>query len=308
VSTRAAGAVLAGLAVLAMGAVGSALTGCSGSGKEPPASAAPRQPVSTASAPDTLGAIRARGSVVVGVKFDVPLFGLRDPATGSLSGFDVELARIIAAALFPGDPRAGTDRIEFVEAISRRRERMLIDGEADLVISTYTITEARKQLVDFAGPYYVAGQDILARVDDIRSGRIRGVADLNGRKVCSVTGSTSLNNVRAAAPEADTSITFDRYSDCYEALKEGRVDAVTTDDVILLGLARDDRARFALTGNPYRTEPYGIGIRKGDTAMRDFVNDLLEQAMRDGRWQRAFESTLGAVGAVTPKPPEVDRG
>lgn len=284
-----------------------ALGACSGSGESPTTVPSPRQPVATSPAPDTLAAIRQRGSVVVGVKFDVPLFGLRDPATGELSGFDVELARLIAAELFPDDPRASGDRIEFVEAISRRREELLITGAVDLVVSTYTITEARKQLVDFAGPYYIAGQDILAGIDDIRSGAIRGVADLNGRKVCSVAGSTSLNNVRAAAPQADTSITYDRYSDCYAALQEGRVDAVTTDDVILLGLARDDRARFAITGNPYRTEPYGIGVRKGDTAMRAFVNDVLERSMADGRWQRAFARTVGAVGAVTPAPPAVDR-
>jgi glutamate transport system substrate-binding protein len=282
-----------------------ALTSCARDSTSAPTSAP--APVVTGVAPDTLAVIGERGRVVVGVKYDVPLFGLRDPATGALSGFDVELARILAAELFPGDAAAATARVEFVEAISRRREDLLTSGAVDLILSTYTINEARKQLVDFAGPYYIAGQDILASTADIRSGRIRGVGDLNGRKVCSVTGSTSLNNVRAAAPEADTSLTFDRYSQCYEALRAGRVDAVTTDDVILLGLARDDPTAFTITGNPYRTEPYGIGVRKGDTAMRAFVNDVLERAQADGRWQRAFEQTLGSVGAVTPTPPAIDR-
>jgi glutamate transport system substrate-binding protein len=273
---------------------------------EPTANTAPA-PVITEPRPDTLNAIRERGRVVVGVKFDVPLFGLRDDATGALTGFDVELARVVAAELFPDDPSASTSRVEFVEAISKRREELLTGGAVDLVLSTYTINEARKQLVDFAGPYYIAGQDILAKTSDITSGRISGVGDLNGKKVCSVTGSTSLNNVRAAAPKADTSITFDRYSDCYEALKRGEVDAVTTDDVILLGLLQQDRSQFGLTGNPYRTEPYGIGVRKGDDAMRSFVNDVLERAQGDGRWQAAFEKTLGTVGAVTPVPPVIDR-
>ncbi len=291
--------------ILAIAAVVLVLAACTGSSDRADTGSV-RPPVATSAAPDTFSTIRARGRVIVGVKYDVPLFGLRDPVTGELSGFDVELARIIAAELFPDDPAAATDRIEFVEAISRRREELLTTGAVDVVISTYTITEARKQLVDFAGPYYIAGQDILARTEDVRSGRIRGVGDLNGKKVCSVTGSTSLNNVRAAAPKADTSLTFDRYSDCYLALQDGRVDAVTTDDVILLGLAQDERSRFSITGNPYRTEPYGIGIRKGDTVMRAFVNDVLVRAAADGRWQRAFEATLGAVGAVTPTPPAID--
>ena len=168
------------------------------------------------------------------------------------------------------------------------------------------VEEARKQLVDFAGPYYVAGQDILARKDDIRNGRIRGVADANGRRVCSVTGSTSLANLRAAAPQADTSITADKYSECFEALKQGRVDAMTTDDVILLGLAQG-HPEFALTGNPFHTEPYGIGVKKGDFEARLLVNRVLQSMFDDGRWAEAFRTTVGTSGALIPPPPELDQ-
>ncbi len=253
----------------------------------------------------TLSRIAAAGKVRIGVKFDVPLFGLKDTATGTLSGFDVEISKIIAAALFAGDTDAAT-RIVFIEALSKNRERLLTDGTVDLVVSTYTINDARKQFVDFAGPYYIAGQDILAKRTDIDSGRIRGVGDVAGKKVCSVTGSTSLANLRAASPTADTGITKDKYSECFEALKAGKVDAMTTDDVILLGLVQGS-PEFALTGNPFRTEPYGIGIAKGDSEMRTFVNSVLQKAFDDGRWQAAFAATVGTTGAIAPTPPVLDR-
>ena len=251
-----------------------------------------------------LDAIRANKSITVGVKEDVPLFGLLDPKTGVLSGFDIEIAKGIAKRLFP-DENPGK-RVKFVEALSKNRETMLRDGAADLVISTYTITDARKQLVDFAGPYYIAGQDVLTRRELIDNGTIRGIDDVNGRKVCSVNGSTSLLNLQSAAPKADISITRDKYSECFEELSRGRVDAMTTDDVILLGLAMRDK-RFGLTGNPFRTEPYGIGVPKGDTELRTFVNDALEDMIRTGEWAEAFRSTVGKAGVLVPAPPAIDR-
>ena len=251
-----------------------------------------------------LVAIRASRNITIGVKEDVPLFGLLDTKTGTLSGFDIEIAKGIAERLFPGDDP--TTRINFVEALSKNRETLLRSGRVDLVISTYTITDARKQLVDFAGPYYIAGQDVLARREMIDAGTIRGIDDVNGRKVCSVTGSTSLINLQNAAPKADISITRDKYSECFEELRAGRVDAMTTDDVILLGLALQD-TRFALTGNPFRTEPYGIGVPKGDNELRAFVNDALEDMTRTGEWADAFQSTVGTAGALVPAPPAIDR-
>ena len=251
-----------------------------------------------------LEAIRANKSITVGVKEDVPLFGLIDPKTGVLRGFDIEIAKGIAKRLFPEEDPATS--IRFVEALSKDRDAMLQNGTADLVISTYTITDARKQLVDFAGPYYIAGQDVLTRRELIDAGTIRGIDDVNGRKVCSVNGSTSLLNLQSAAPKADISITRDKYSECFEELRRGRVDAMTTDDVILLGLALQDK-RFALTGNPFRTEPYGIGIPKGDTELRTFVNDALEDMIRTGEWAEAFRSTVGTAGVLVPVPPAIDR-
>ncbi len=281
-----------------------ALTGCTTSGDDD--SKPLPSPVSTAKPqPSRLAAIKQRGKVRIGVKFDVPLFGFKDPATGELSGFDVQIGMALGQRLFPNatDPKT---TVEFVEAISKNREKFLQQQVVDLVISTYTINDARKQLVDFAGPYYIAGQDILARTKDIDSGRITGIGDANGKRICSVTGSTSLNNLRAAAPKVDTSITKDKYSECFDALKKGIVDAMSTDDVILLGLAQDN-PEFAITGNPFHTEPYGIGIPKDDDELRSFVNDALQSMITDGTWQRAFRETIGTTGALPPAPPTIDR-
>lgn len=287
----------------AIGVGVSVLGSCSGA--ETPSANTLAQPVPTpVERVSRLDAIRANKSITIGVKEDVPLFGLLDPKSGMLSGFDIEIAKGIAKRLLPGE-NPGT-RVRFVEALSKNREAMLQDGAADLVISTYTITDARKQLVDFAGPYYIAGQDVLTLRELIDNGTIRGIDDVNGRKVCSVNGSTSLLNLQSAAPRADISITRDKYSECFEELRRGRVDAMTTDDVILLGLALQDK-RFGLTGNPFRTEPYGIGVPKGDTELRAFVNDALDDMIRTGEWAEAFRSTVGTAGVLVPAPPAIDR-
>lgn len=280
------------------------LAGCAG-GSSTSEGSALRPPVATPERRSTLSQIQARGTVRIGVKYDLPLFGLQDPKTGRLEGFDIEIALGVTRAIFRdgSDPRS---HVQFVEAISRNRERFLQDGTVDLIVSTYTINDARKQLVDFAGPYYIAGQDILARREDIDSGAIRGVADVAGRRVCSVTGSTSLVNLRLAAPGADTSVTHDKYSECFSDLVAGRVDAISTDDAILLGFAARD-PRFAVTGNPFHTEPYGVGIPKGDRRLRTLVDDALEAMMTSGEWADAFRRTIGTTGAIVPRPPTIDR-
>lgn len=247
----------------------------------------------------SVAAIQDKGTITIGVKYDVPLFGLKNPTTGDIEGFDVEIGKLITEAIFGDDTK-----VEFVEAVSKNREPFIQDGKVDLVISTYTINDARKEVVDFAGPYYVAGQDILVKSDD---DSIKGVDDLNGKKVCSVTGSTSLTNVQEQAPQADVSVVFDKYSLCVEALNDGRVQAVTTDNIILLGFVADSDGELKIVDNAFTTEPYGIGLKKGDTALRDFVNDVLEQSYADGSWQDAFDRTVGQSGVKAPTPPPVDR-
>lgn len=246
-------------------------------------------------------AIKNRGKITIGVKYDVPLFGLKNPTTNRIEGFDVEIGKLIAQEIFGAD---ADGKVDFVEAVSKNREPFIQNGTVDLVISTYTINEARKAVVDFAGPYYVAGQDLLVKKGNTA---IAGVESLAGKKVCSVTGSTSLQNVKEKAPQADVSTVFERYSLCVEALKDGRVEAVTTDDIILLGFVADDPNNLKVVGKPFTTEPYGIGLKKGDTALRTFVNEVLEKSYETGAWKSAFEKTVGKSGTAAPSPPSLDR-
>ena len=249
----------------------------------------------------TMATIQARGKMILGTKFDQPLFGLKNPTNNQVEGFDVEIAKIIARAIFGAD---GASKIDYQETTSKVREDAVKDGKVDIVVATYTINDARKQIIDFAGPYYVAGQDILVKKTNTT---ITGVESLAGKKVCTVQGSTSLTNIQAKAPQADVSITFDKYSLCVEALKDGRVDAVTTDNIILLGFINDDPTNLKLVNKPFTTEPYGIGVKKGDTAFRAFVNDTLEKAYADGSWKKAWDATAGKTGQAAPTPPPVNR-
>jgi glutamate transport system substrate-binding protein len=252
----------------------------------------------------TMAALQTKGKITVGTKFDQPLFGLKNAVTGEIEGFDVEMAKIIGAAIFGGTAEEAGDKIEFVETVSKNREPFIQEGKVDFVVATYTINDTRKQVVDFAGPYYVAGQDIMVKADDTT---IKSVTDLNGKKVCSVAGSTSIKNVAEKAPQADISTSFDKYSLCAEALADGRVQAVTTDDIILLGLIKDNPGKFKLVKSTFTTEPYGIGIKKGDDAFRTFLNDTIEAAYKSGAWKKAFDATVGTSGEKAPEPPKVDR-
>jgi glutamate transport system substrate-binding protein len=263
------------------------------------AAAAPNFPAGSA-----MAAIQQKGKLVVGTKFDQPGFGQKDSVSGRVEGFDVEIAKLVAAAIFGGTPEEAGKRIEFVEAVSKNREPFIQEGKVDIVVATYTINDARKMVVDFAGPYFAARQDIMVKSSD---NSIKNVEDLNGKKVCSVQGSTSIKNVQAKAPKADTSITFDVYSKCADALGDGRVQAVTTDDTILAGLVKASGRTYRLVNAPFSEEPYGIGLKKGDQAFRGFLNDQLEAIFDGGQWAEAFEKTLGVLDLVTPEPPEVVR-
>jgi glutamate transport system substrate-binding protein len=246
----------------------------------------------------TMARLQQAGGVKVGTKFDQPLFGQKN-LEGNLEGFDVEIAKIIA-----GEMGISADKVEFVETVSANREPFIQQGKVDFVVATYTINDKRKQVVDFAGPYYVAGQDIMVKKGNPLG--ITGPDDLAGKKVCSVTGSTPAENIRTNYPEAKLT-EFDVYSKCAEALKNDQVEAVTTDNVILLGLISQDPEAFELVDKKFTEEPYGIGVKKGDTQFRTFINDVLEKTYQDGRWQQAWAATAGKVATGQATPPPVDR-
>jgi len=244
----------------------------------------------------TMAKLADKGSITIGTKFDQPLFGLRGPS-GEPEGFDVEIGKLIAAKL-----GIKPDKIKWVESVSANRETFIQDGKVDIVVATYTINDDRKQVVDFAGPYFQAGQTILVKEANTD---INGPDDLAGKTVCSVEGSTPAANIEATYPDVKLELT-DAYSNCLEPLRNDQVDAITTDNVILAGFVDQNEGEFKLVGEPFTEEPYGIGLKKGDTAFRNFLNDTLEESYQDGSWVEAWESTAGTV-LDTPEPPAVDR-
>jgi glutamate transport system substrate-binding protein len=247
----------------------------------------------------TMAELNEAGTVTVGTKFDQPGFGLLNPS-GDPEGFDVEIAKIIAAEL-----GIEADSIEFVETVSANREPFIQNGQVDFVVATYTINDTRKQVVDFAGPYYEAGQDIMVAKGNPEG--IEGPDDLAGKAVCSVEGSTPAEKIRTEYPEAQL-VTYDVYSKCADDLKNGNVVAVTTDNVILTGLVAGSPEDFEIVGNPFTEEPYGVGLTKGDDDFRNFINDVLEQSFEDGSWAEAWDRTAGAIsGTEAPEPPAINR-
>lgn len=268
------------------------LGACAGGGdaEAPPVAEAP-----TFEAGTSMAGYAEAGTITIGTKFDQPLFGLKGPS-GDPVGFDVEIGKIIA-----GELGIAPDKIKWVETVSANREQFIENGTVDIVIATYTINDKRKEVVSFAGPYYNAGQDILVLAGNPEG--ITGPEDLAGKDVCSVAGSTSEKNIA----EYDVNlITTDTYSNCLEPLRNKKVIAVTTDNVILAGLADQNPGEFEVLSNPFTEEPYGIGLAHDDDAFRSFINDVLETSYADGSWKAAWESTAGTV-LKTPEPPAVNR-
>ncbi|MGZ8648250.1 MAG: glutamate ABC transporter substrate-binding protein [Solirubrobacteraceae bacterium] len=200
----------------------------------------------------TLGKIQAAGEIKIGVKYDVPPFGFKNPENDEIEGFDVDFGKAIAEKL-------GVEPT-FVEAISDNRIPFLQDGRVDLVLSTMTINAERAQEIEFSEPYYIARGRILVPQDS----DITGVDDLGGRKVCTALGSTYEETLKEQAPDADLRL-VDTYSECLELVQNGAVDAVSTDDVILTGMIIQDDTLKLTESEPLTTEPYGAGIKKGET-------------------------------------------
>ncbi|GAA5082817.1 glutamate ABC transporter substrate-binding protein [Nocardia iowensis] len=237
------------------------------------------------------------GKLTIGIKFDQPGLGLRNK-DGSYSGFDVEVGKYVAEKL-----GVKPEGITWKESPSGQRETLIENGQVDYIVATYSINDARKQKVDFAGPYYIAGQSLLVRADNTD---ITGPDSLKGKKVCSVKGSTPAQNIEKNFKDTQLQAN-DTYSLCLEGLRAGSWDAVTTDDIILAGYAAQSTGAFKVVGKPFTTENYGIGLKKGDKELRDKVNDAIEAMIADQSWKKAFDSTVGASGYQAPEPPKVNR-
>lgn len=224
------------------------------------------------------------GKIRIGIKFDQPGLGFKK--SGTYVGFDVDVAQYIARKLGYSETQ-----IVFKEAPSKQREAMLQNGDVDMIVASYSITDERKKAVSFAGPYFVAGQDLMVRKDDHE---INGPESLNGKRLCSVTGSTSAQVVKQKFASDVQLMEQPGYAECATALFSGIVDAVTTDDIILAGLASNARGRLRLVGKPFTQEYYGVGIKKGDVELGRKIDNAIAEMERDGSWERAIkDNTVG---------------
>lgn len=286
------------LRMAALGAVASLiLAGCGNAGeaeKNPVDNKVDKNAASKFEAGTAMAALAKSGKVKIGVKFDQPGLGFKRAGENTPAGFDVEIGKILAAKL--GIP-AG--KVQWVETISDNREPFLQKGTVDFVIATYSITDERRKVVGQAGPYYVTGQQILVK----KGSAIKSVADVKGKEVCSVTGSTSLQQIEAKGAKGRG---FETYSQCRDQVLDGAVQAMTTDGSILLGYAAENPDELEVVGAPFSEERYGVGYNKGKPELCQFIVDSLTAAEKDGTWAKAFEATLGKSGVDTPKPPKMD--
>ncbi|MCQ6265353.1 glutamate ABC transporter substrate-binding protein [Fictibacillus sp. WQ 8-8] len=225
---------------------------------------------------DTLSAIKKRGKLVVGVKYDTNLFGYKDPSSGKVEGFDIDIAKALAKKIF-GDEK----KLELKEVTSKTRVQMLKNGDIDAIIATMTITEDRKKEVNFSDVYFKAGQSLLVK----KGSKIQGIDDVKkGTKVLAVKGSTSVQNIKDKSPDAQV-LEFENYAEAFTALKAGKGDALTTDNSILYGMADQD-SNYQLVGQPFTDEPYGIALNKGDDKFTKYVNKFLKELKDSGEYDK----------------------
>lgn len=230
-----------------------------------------------------LAAIKKRDKLVVGVKFDTKLFGLKNPSTGEVEGFDVDFAKALAKQIL-GDE----NKIEFKEVTSKTRIPMLDNGEIDAIIATMTITEERKKQVDFSDVYFKAGQSLLVKKDS----PIKGIADVTkDTKVMGVKGATSIKNIEEKVPGLKVQ-QYDNYQDAFAALKAGQGEVLTTDNSILFGMTKQD-PNYVVTEGTFTDEPYGIAVKKGEKGILDEVNKLIKDLQANGEYDKLYEKWIG---------------
>ncbi|MDP1512848.1 transporter substrate-binding domain-containing protein [Paenibacillus ottowii] len=236
-----------------------------------------------AAASNGLEAIKQRGKLVVGVKYDTKLFGLKDPASGKVEGFDIDIAKAVAKHIF-GDET----KLELKEVTSKTRITLLQNGDIDAIIATMTISDERKKQVDFSDVYFNAGQSLLVK----KGSPITGLESLTpDTKVLAVKGSTSAKNIREKAPKA-TILEFENYQDAFNALKAGKGQALTTDNSILLGMQQQD-PNYTLVGGNFTEEPYGIAVKKGQTELLQAINDTIKELKSSGEYDKLHEQWFG---------------
>jgi glutamate transport system substrate-binding protein len=248
-------------------------------------------------ADSTMAKIQKKGKLVVGTSLNTLMFSVRNPMTGQTEGFEGDLARLLAKKL-----TGSADNVEWVKTTTENRLPFVQNGRVDVVIATLTINDARKKVIGFAGPYYVAGQDILTRRADTT---IHGVTDLAGKTACVLNGTTVEDNVKKLVPQAKF-VTFNDTAACVEGVADGRFDAYVDDGATLAGESLRQPNKFRIVGKPFTQEPYGMGVAKDDAAFRQWINAQLEQSIKDGTWNKLYAKNLeGTLGK--PQVPTIER-
>lgn len=285
-----------------VGTAGSAAAGSGPAGSTVSAAAACENPVASY-APDgplpgpgalpagsTMAAIRDRGSLVVGVSADTLQLGARNPLTGQIEGFDIDVLHQVSTAIF-GDP----NRLQFRVITSGQRLEALENGEVDIVARAFTINCERWETIAFSSEYYHAGQKVLVT----RDSEAQGIADLAGQRVCAPDGTTTLERLQEY-PDIEA-VPATTHTGCLALFQQGKVDAITGDDTILAGFAAQD-PYAKVVGQAISDEPYGLGIPAANVDMVKFVNGVLEQMRTDGTWTALYDEWLGVLGPA-PAPP-----
>ncbi|MBA0051926.1 glutamate ABC transporter substrate-binding protein [Streptomyces sp. AJS327] len=243
---------------------------------------------------------KKRGKLIIGAKADQPYLGFQNQSSKKYEGFDIEIAKMVAADL-GFDPEK---QVQFKTIDSSIRETAISKGQVDLMVGTYTINDERKKQVDFVGPYYMAGQDLLVRKDEKD---IKGPDSIKGKKVCSITGSTPLQNIKENKGKYGAEpVEFGKYTDCVKQLIDGQVDAMTTDDAILKGYAAQRPTKLKVVGELFSEEPYGIGLKKGQDKLQKAVTDAVKKHQENGDYEKAYDATLGLSGSKFVEPPALD--
>lgn len=243
----------------------------------------------------TMEAIQKKGKVVVGTSLDGPGFSLLNPTTNKAEGFEIDIARKLAKRLTGSE-----DNVEFVPVLSANRFAFVQTGRVDISLATATINDERKKIIGFAGPYYLAGQDVMVG----KNSDIHSLADLNGKSVCVVTGTDSGVNLLKVAPKAEIHSLTDEKS-CAEAVSDGRFAALTDDGAVLVPFVKLQPDRLRLLGKPFTKEPYGIVVKHDDVQFRNWINGELEAMIKSGEWQRIYDKDLKDFGEA--QVPTIDR-
>jgi len=247
----------------------------------------------------TMDRIKKRGRLIAGVSADTLLLGARNPVSGQIEGFDIDLLRGVSQAIF-GDP----NKVELKVITAAQRLPALQDGSVDIVARNMTITCARWKDIAFSSEYYRSGQKVLVRLGEKaeNGGPITGIASLTGKKVCAPNGSTSMDKLRTF--EGVEAVGADTHTGCLVLFQQGAVDAITGDDTVLAGLAAQDPYADVVQAPAFTAEPYGLGVNQANVDFVRFVNGVLEDMRADGRWTKSYNTWLADSLGKAPAPPE----